>query len=210
MAKIQSLRGAHGNDAISVFGGGALTNEKAYALGKFTRVALKSRYIDYNGRFCMAAGAAASQLAFGIDRGLPFPPEDIPKADIVLIAGANPAATMPPIMQYFTEQQSRGGRLIVADPRRTATADTADLHLQPVPGTDLALFNGLLHILIRDKLIDVDFIANHTNDFALAQRTAQHFWPVRVERITGIPEATLEQTAHWLGEQCHRSQWPRN
>ncbi len=134
----------------AVFGGGGLTNEKAYMLGKFARVGLQTRHIDYNGRFCMASAAAAGNRALGLDRGLPFPLEDIPGADAILLVGSNPAETMPPIMQYFDAQLARGGKLIVADPRRTATAQAATLYLQPTPGTDAALANGLLHIAVRD------------------------------------------------------------
>ena len=149
-----------GADAVGIFGGGGLTNEKAYMLGKFARIGVGTRHIDYNGRFCMASGAAAGLRAFGMDRGLPFPLEDLPGADTILIVGSNPAETMPPIMQYFDEQRARGGQLIVSDPRYTATAATATLHLQPVPGSDAALANGLLHIAVRDKLIDEAFIGD--------------------------------------------------
>ena len=121
-----------GADAVALFGGGGLTNETAYLLGKFARVGLVSRNIDYNGRFCMASAAAAGSRAFGMDRGLPFPLEDIPHADAILIVGSNPAETMPPIMQYFDAQTARGGKLIVADPRRTATARGR----HPVPAAD--------------------------------------------------------------------------
>lgn len=89
-------RRAHGPDAVGVFGGGGLTNEKAYALGKFARVALGTSQIDYNGRFCMSSAAAAHHKAFGLDRGLPFPLEDIPRTGCVVLVGSNPAETMPP------------------------------------------------------------------------------------------------------------------
>ena len=91
-----------------VFGGGGLTNEKAYLLGKFARVALGTANIDYNGRFCMGSGANGNLRAFGVDRGLPFPLEDIPGAEAILLTGGNPAETMPPIMQYFEAQRRRG------------------------------------------------------------------------------------------------------
>jgi assimilatory nitrate reductase catalytic subunit len=121
-AGIRAIQAAAGPDAVAVFGGGGLTNEKAYALGKFARVALRTANIDYNGRFCMASAAAAGLRAFGIDRGMPFPLADIADADCVLLTGGNPAETMPPIMQWFDEGRARGAQLIVADPRRTATA----------------------------------------------------------------------------------------
>src|ERR671938_652124 len=101
-AAVSGIRRAqerYGRDAVGVFGGGGLTNEKAYLLGKFARVALRTPHIDYNGRFCMSSAAAASIKAFGIDRGLPFPLADIPHAEVILLVGANVAETMPPIMQ---------------------------------------------------------------------------------------------------------------
>ena len=196
----RTLRATHGADAVGVFGGGGLTNEKAYLLGKFARLALGTANIDYNGRFCMSSGAASALRAFGVDRGLPFPLEDIPHAQAILLTGGNPAETMPPIMQYFEAQRDRGGRLIVADPRLTATARAAHLHLPLTPGTDAALALGLLHVAIRDKLVDTDFIEARTTGFAPVQRTAKSYWPDRVERITGVPAPLIERTAHILGE----------
>ncbi len=105
--------------------GGGLTNEKAYALGKFARVALKMSQIDHNGRFCMSSAAAASIEALGMNRGLPFPLEDIPHAQTILLVGSNVAETMPPVMQYFQAQRKNGGALIVADPRLTPPGDAA-------------------------------------------------------------------------------------
>src|SRR5436190_8793232 len=97
-SRIQRLQTESGRDAVAVFGGGGLTNEKAYLLGKFARVALRTAQIDYNGRFCMSSAAAASLRAFGLDRGLPFPVTDLASADVVLLVGANPAETMPPFL----------------------------------------------------------------------------------------------------------------
>jgi assimilatory nitrate reductase catalytic subunit len=194
-----AVQASHGRDAVGVFGGGSLTNEKVYLLGKFARVVLGTANIDYNGRFCMSSAAAAGNRAFGIDRGLPFPLEDIAGASTILLVGGNPAETMPPIMQYFEAQQRDGGRLIVADPRRTATANWASTHLPLRPGTDAALANGLLHILIRDRLIDETFISERTEGFDAARCVAASYWPERVERITGVPEAALIETAHALG-----------
>jgi assimilatory nitrate reductase catalytic subunit len=91
--EIQRAQERYGRDSVGIFGGGGLTNEKAYLLGKFARVALGTSNIDYNGRFCMASEAAASIKAFGMDRGLPFPLEDIPGAGAILLVGSNPAET---------------------------------------------------------------------------------------------------------------------
>lgn len=198
--RIRQIQEQFGRDAVGVFGGGGLTNEKAYALGKFARVALRSSQIDYNGRFCMSSAAAASIKAFGVDRGLPFPLADIPHAQTILLIGSNAAETMPPVMQYFQAQADNGGALIVVDPRATPTAQAAALHLQITPGTDAALANGLLYLAVREGYIDADFIATRTGGFDRVQRAVSSYWPDRVERITGVPEKQLALAARMLGE----------
>jgi assimilatory nitrate reductase catalytic subunit len=201
VSDIRKIQERYGRDAVGLFGGGGLTNEKAYLLGKFARVALRTSQIDYNGRFCMASAAAASIKAFGIDRGLPFPLADIPHAATILLTGSNPAETMPPVMQYFQQQaQNGGGSLIVVDPRLTPTAAAATLHLQITPGTDSALANGLLHIALREKYIDQTFVERRTTGFEEVKRAVASYWPARVERITGIPEKALAIAAQLLGE----------
>ncbi|ACU75031.1 molybdopterin oxidoreductase [Catenulispora acidiphila DSM 44928] len=194
-ARLTSIAADHGRAAVGVFGGGGLTHEKAYSLGKFARVVLRTPNIDYNGRFCMSAAAAASQRAFGVDRGLPFPLADVAQTDVILLVGSNLADTMPPALRYFTTQRENGGRLIVVDPRRTRTADQADLHLQPVPGTDAALAAGLLHVLIAEHLIDDDFIAARTSGFEEARAEAQRWWPERVEAVCGVPAGDVRAAA---------------
>ncbi|HEY8473887.1 MAG TPA: molybdopterin oxidoreductase family protein [Natronosporangium sp.] len=195
---IQDLRARHGTDAVAVFGGGGLTNEKAYALGKFARVALGTRFIDYNGRFCMSSAAAATLRAFGLDRGLPFPIDDIGRAGALLLVGANVAETMPPFGRYLTAQRQAGGAQIVVDPRATPTARAATRHLQPAPGTDLALANGLLHIVIANGWVDTDYVRERTTGFEAVRRTVAGYWPARVERLTGVSVADLEATAREL------------
>ncbi|MFE2328089.1 molybdopterin oxidoreductase family protein [Streptomyces sp. NPDC059385] len=183
----------YGPDAVGVFGGGGLTNEKAYALGKFARVALRTSQIDYNGRFCMSSAAAAHQRAFGLDRGLPFPLEDVPRTGCLILVGSNLAETMPPALRYLTELKANGGTLIVIDPRRTRTADQADLHLAPRPGTDLALALGLLHLIVAEGRTDEEFIAARTTGWEEARAAAMAHWPELVERITGVPVPKLRE-----------------
>ncbi|MBW6434723.1 molybdopterin oxidoreductase family protein [Actinoplanes hulinensis] len=187
-----------GRDSVGCFGGGGLTNEKAYALGKFVRVALRSSAIDYNGRFCMSSAATAANRALGIDRGLPFPLADVAEAKTVMLVGANPADAMPPSMQYLDTGRANGAKHIVIDPRRTNTANGAHMHLAPLPGTDLALANGMLHIAIREGWIDEAFIADRTEGFAAVKTTTNAYWPERVERMTGVPEAQLREAVRLL------------
>jgi assimilatory nitrate reductase catalytic subunit len=198
--RIKAIQEQFGRDAVGLFGGGGLTNEKAYLLGKFARVALRTSQIDYNGRFCMSSAAAAAIKAFGIDRGLPFPLADIPHAKTILLIGSNAAETMPPVMQYFHAQAKNGGSLIVVDPRRTPTVSAATLHLQITPGTDIALANGLLYLAMKEGYLDERFILTRTTGFEQVRGVIARYWPDRVERITGIPEKQLAQAVRLLGE----------
>ncbi|MEU8619797.1 molybdopterin oxidoreductase family protein [Streptomyces sp. NPDC048623] len=197
---LNRTRADHGADAVGVFGGGGLTNEKAYALGKFARVVLGTSQIDYNGRFCMSSAAAAHQRAFGLDRGLPFPLEDIPKTGCVILVGSNLAETMPPALRYLTELKANGGKLIVIDPRRTRTAEQADLHLAPRPGTDLALALGMLHLVVAEGRVDEEFVAARTEGWADARAGAMSHWPEQVERITGVPVPRLREAVRMFTE----------
>lgn len=200
VAEFSRVRAACGADSAAVFGGGGLTNEKAYWLGKFARVALGTSSIDYNGRFCMSSAAAAGTRAFGLDRGLPFPLQDLAGADVILLAGSNAAETMPPAMRWLAEQRAGGGTLIVIDPRLTPTARRATLHLQVTPGTDLALANGLMHIAIAEGHVDEAYVAGRTSGFADARRLAAGYWPQRVERITGVTVADQRAAVRLLAD----------
>jgi len=197
---LSRTRTEHGPDACGVFGGGGLTNEKAYTLGKFARVVLGTSQIDYNGRFCMSSAAAGGIKAFGLDRGLPFPLEDIPKTGCVILVGSNLAETMPPALRYLTELKENGGKLIVIDPRRTRTAEQADLHLAPRPGTDLALALGLLHLVVAEGRTDEAYIQERTSGWEEARAAAMAHWPELVERITGVSVPQLRETVQLFCE----------
>jgi assimilatory nitrate reductase catalytic subunit len=200
--RVDEIRTGHGPDAVAVFGGGGLTNEKAYQLGKFARVALGTSQIDYNGRFCMSSAAAAGSRAFGVDRGLPFPVTDLADADAVLLAGANPAETMPPFLTHLGRAMDSGG-LVVVDPRRTPTAELAAVHLAPSPGTDLALALGILHAVVADGHLAHDYVARRTTGFDEAWRVAARWWPERVERVTGVAAADQRAAARVLARARH-------
>lgn len=195
--RIAEVQAEHGRDGVALFGGGGLTNEKSYLLGKFARVALGTSQVDYNGRFCMSSAAAAGNRAFGLDRGLPFPLTDVGGADAVLLIGSNPAETMPPFMQHLRRAIDTGG-LVVVDPRRTPTADQASLHLAPAPGTDLALALGILHALVAEGLFDRDYVEQRTRGFDAVWQIAARWWPERVERITGVAAADQRRVATLL------------
>jgi len=199
-ASLHGHRVQHGPDAVAVFGGGGLTNEKAYTLGKFARAVLGTSMIDYNGRWCMSSAASAGTRAFGVDRGLPFPLADVEQADVVVLVGSNLAETMPPAARHLDRLRERGGRVVVVDPRRTATAERADVFVQPVPGTDLALAQGILHAVIAGGWVDEEYVEERTTGFDAVRRSVTTWWPERTERVTGVPAEQVRDLARLLGE----------
>lgn len=200
-ARLTALQDEHGHGAVAVFGGGGLTNEKAYALGKFARVVLRTPFIDYNGRFCMSSAAAGANRTLGVDRGLTFPLADLGGADAVLVVGSNPGATMPPLVQHLAGARSRGG-LVVVDPRRSATAalteGDAGLHLAPVPGTDLVVLLALTHVLLDEGLTDDAYLARRTTGWEAVRASVSRWWPERAEAVCGVPAETLRRVARLL------------
>jgi assimilatory nitrate reductase catalytic subunit len=206
-SRLGVLAAEHGPEAVAVFGGGGLTNEKAYVLGKFARTVLRTPNIDYNGRFCMASAAAGMNRSFGVDRGLPFPLADLGGAQAVLLLGSNIAETMPPAVQHLAGARAAGG-LVVVDPRRSATARLAEdpgsaqpaegVHLAPVPGTDLAVLLGLLHVVLAEGLADREYLEQRTTGFEAVARSVAGWWPERVESVSGVPAADLRRVARLL------------
>src|SRR6516225_7896479 len=196
-AKLRDIQQRFGRDAVAVYGGASLTTEKSYLLGKFARVALGTRHIDYNGRLCMVSAGVAYKLAFGVDRA-PNPWSDIPLADVIIMAGSNTAECSPITTDYVWRFRDNGGKLIVIDPRMTPIARNADLYLPVRPGTDLALFLGMMHVIVRDRLENRSFIENHTTGFDTATDSAKSWDPATAARITGVPPHAIEKATHWF------------
>ncbi|WP_188069697.1 molybdopterin oxidoreductase family protein [Brevibacillus brevis] len=199
VSKFKELQHNYGKDTLSVYSGVSMTNEKCYLTGKFARVALQTRYIDYNGRFCMSSAAAGLNRSLGIDRGSTIPWTDIHQTDCLFLAGSNAAECHPTSMFRIWEVQNRGGYLIVADPRETPLARRADIHLDLRPGTDLALANGIVHLLIENGHIDEDFIRNHTNGFEETKEVIATFTPEYVSEITGVSVEKIVRAADIFG-----------
>src|SRR5439155_20147523 len=185
-SRLRKIQERYGPDFVAVDGGASLTTEKAYLLGKFARVALGTRHIDYNGRLCMVSAGVAYKLAFGVDRS-PNPWSDIPKAQVLLIAGANIAECAPITTDYAWRCRDNGGKLILIDPRFTPIARNADLYLPVRPGTDVALFMGMLHVILRDGLEDRDFIQAHTRGFEQVAESVRSWDPRKTAELTGVP-----------------------
>jgi assimilatory nitrate reductase catalytic subunit len=199
-SKFAGLRGQYGNDTIGLYGGGSLTNESAYLLGKFARVALQTKYIDYNGRFCMSAAASAGVKVFGIDRGLTNQLADIEMAECIILAGTNIAECQPTLTPYFTRAKEKGAFLIAIDPRETGTTRIADLHLRVKPGMDAALANGMLKVLLEEGLVDQDFVGNRTNGFDELKAHLDSLDMGDIAELTGVPASLIRQAALAYGK----------
>ncbi|MDL4841912.1 molybdopterin oxidoreductase family protein [Aquibacillus rhizosphaerae] len=198
--KFGELQEKYGKDSLSVFSGVSMTNEKCYLTGKFARVAMGTRYIDYNGRFCMSSAAGGFLRSFGVDRGSTLPWTDVHETDCLFIAGSNTAECHPTSMFRVWAVQDRGGYLIVADPRETPVARRADVHLDLRPGTDLALANGILNLLIQNGYADESFINQHTNGFEETKELVKDFTPEYTSMITGVAIEKIEKAAEIYGK----------
>jgi assimilatory nitrate reductase catalytic subunit len=197
--RLKAIRDKYGPNAIGIYGGASMITEKAYALGKFARVAIGTKHIDYNGRLCMVSAGTAYKLTFGIDRATnPWP--DLTKAKVVLIAGSNVAECAPITTHYLWQCKENGGRLIVVDPRMTPISRNADLYLPVRPGTDLALFLAMLHVIVRDGRQNEDYIARCTTGWDAVRDSIRDWTPERAAQVTGVPPENIEKAACWIGE----------
>lgn len=197
-SEIKRIQRSYGNDAFAVLGGASLTNEKAYLMGKFARVAVKTANIDYNGRLCMVSAAAASKKIFGIDRSA-NPWSDIPLAKVILVAGANVAECAPITTNYLWEARENGAKLIVIDPRMTPIARNADLYIPVRSGGDIGVFNGMLHVMIERGWINRDFIAQHTTGWEQVEEVIRKYTPEYAAKIAGIPASMIVRAAEIWG-----------
>ena len=195
---IERIQREHGRDAFAVLSGASLTTEKAYLMGKFAHMCLRTANIDYNGRLCMVSAGAANKKAFGIDRAA-NPWSDILGAEVILIAGANVAECAPITTNYVWQAREHGAKVIVVDPRITPLARTCDLFLPIKPGRDTALFNGILCLMIENDWLDHDFIERHTVGFDALREQVREWTPERTAAVTGIAEKAIRQAAEWWG-----------
>jgi assimilatory nitrate reductase catalytic subunit len=198
VGEIRRIQAAHGDNAFAMLSGVSLNNEKSYLIGKFARLALHTANLDYNGRLCMVSAGAAGKKALGIDRAA-NPWSDIVLADVVFIAGSNVAECSPITTSYIWRARDRGAKLIVADPRVTPLARTADVFLGLRPGTDSALLGAILHVLLERDWLDHEFIDAHTEGFEEAAAAVADHTPAWAAGVTGVPAARIEQAAELWG-----------
>jgi assimilatory nitrate reductase catalytic subunit len=197
-AEIERIQATHGRDAFALLSGASLTTEKTYLMGKFARMCLRTANIDYNGRLCMVSAGAANKKSFGIDR-CANPWSDIPHAEVILVAGSNVAECAPITTNYIWQAREQGAKVIIVDHRITPIARTCDLFLPVKPGRDVALFNGILHLMIEHDWLDHEFIQNYTVGFDKVAEHVKPWTPRRTAEITGITERAIRQAAEMWG-----------
>ncbi|WP_438483877.1 molybdopterin-dependent oxidoreductase [Streptomyces sp. S186] len=196
--RLRTILDEHGPDALAFYVSGQMSLEAQYLANKLAKGFVRTHRIESNSRLCMASAGSGYKLSLGAD-GPPGSYQDLDRADVFLVIGANMADCHPILFLRMMDRVKAGAKLIVVDPRRTATAERADLFLQIRPGTDLALLNGLLHLLVADGHTDEEFIAEFTEGWEEMPDFLADYPPERVAELTGLAEDDIRQAARWIG-----------
>ena len=191
----------HGPDAVGFYISGQLLTEDYYVLNKLAKGLIGTNNVDTNSRLCMSSAVAGYKATLGADAP-PCSYEDLDHAGTVFIAGSNMAWAHPVLFRRLEDARRANAQMkvIVVDPRRTETAASADLHLPILSGTDVALFHGILHLLMWEGLTDTAFIKNHTHGFEALRDRVRDFTPKEVARLCGITDDAVVQAARWFGQ----------
>jgi assimilatory nitrate reductase catalytic subunit len=199
--RLAAIHQGHGPDAIGVYISGQLLTEDYYVFNKLVKGLLGSNHVDTNSRLCMSSAVAGYKATLGADAP-PCSYEDLQHAKTVFITGSNMAWAHPILMRRLEDAKRANPvqKWIVADPRRTETAEAADLHLQLLPGSDVALYHGLLHLLLWEGLTDPAYIAAHTTGFESLRNRVREYTPRETARLTGLKEADIVTAARWFGQ----------
>jgi len=189
----------HGPDAIGFYISGQLLTEDYYVFNKLAKGLLGTNNVDTNSRLCMSSAVAGYKATLGADA----PPacyDDLNHAGTIFVAGANPAWAHPVLFRRLEDARRANPqqKLIVVDPRRTETAAMADLHLQILPGTDIALFHAMLHVMLWEGWTDARFIAEHTHGFDALKARVREFTPKEAAGVTGLRADDIVQAARWF------------
>lgn len=197
--RLRAIIDRHGPDSFAMYVSGQMSIEAQYLANKLTKGFIGTNQIESNSRLCMASAGSGYKLSLGAD-GPPGSYQDFDRADVFFVIGANMADCHPILFLRMMDRVKAGAKLIVVDPRRTATAEKADLFLQIAPGADLALLNGLLHLIIEDEHTDPEFIAEFTEGWEVMPSFLEQYTPDKVSEITGIPAEDIRTAARWIGE----------
>jgi len=192
------IRAERGSGALAGFGSAKCSNEEAYLFQKLVRTAFGTNNVDHCTRLCHASSVAA--LLEGIGSGaVTTTYGDVANAEVAIIAGSNTTANHPVAASFFKEAAKRGTRLIVVDPRRSDIADHAAFYCRLKPGTDVAFYNAIMHVIIAEELADAAYIAAHTENFEALRENVAAYDPERAAKICGIPAETLREVARTIG-----------
>lgn len=196
--RLRAILERHGPDAVAFYVSGQMSLEAQYLANKLAKGFVRTNQIESNSRLCMASAGSGYKLSLGAD-GPPGSYDDFDRADCFLVIGSNMADCHPILFLRMMERVKAGAKLIVVDPRRTITAAKADLFLQIKPGTDLALLNGLLHLLAADGAVDETFVAEYTEGWEQMPGFLDDYQPTNVAATTGLPEDAVRRAAEWIG-----------
>ena len=196
--RLREIRGAHGSRALAGLSSAKCTNEENYLFQKLIRAGLGTPNIDHCTRLCHSSSVYALQTAIG-SGSMSNTVADFGDADVLFVIGSNTTENHPVIATFLKQAAKRGSTLIVADPREIPLARHADLHLQNRPGTDVALLNGLIHVVIEEGLVDEAFIAARTEGFDRLKEVMAPYTPELVEKLTGVPRDRIVEAARLYG-----------
>ena len=190
----------HGPDSVAFYISGQLMTEDYYVFNKLAKGLIGTNNVDTNSRLCMSSAVAGYKQTLGADAP-PCSYADILQAKVIFIAGANPAIAHPIVFRYIEDAKAANPdlKIIVADPRRSESAEIADLHLPIKPGSDIALLNGMLHVLISEGLVDEAYVAAHTSGFEALADIVKNYSPAKVADLCGVPAEAIVQAARWFG-----------
>ena len=197
--RLRAIVDEHGPDAVALYVSGQMSIEAQYLATKLAKGFVRTVHIESNSRLCMASAGTGYKQSLGAD-GPPGSYTDFDCTDLFFVIGSNMADCHPILYLRMADRLKAGAKLIVVDPRRTTTAEKADLFLQIKPGTDLALLNGLLHLLVENGDIDAEFIAEHTEGWDAMPAFLADYPPDRVAEITGLAEADIRTAARMIAE----------
>ena len=196
--RLGEIRDRDGADALAGFGSAKCSNEEAYLFQKLIRAGLGTNNVDHCTRLCHASSVAALLETIG-SGAVTTTYGDIENADAALLAGTNTTANHPVAASFFKQARKRGTKLIVVDPRREAIADHADYHCRIKPGTDVAFYNAMMHVIIEEGLVDDTFVAERTSNFEALREAVAAYPPDRAARICGVPAETIAEVARVFG-----------
>ncbi len=196
---------AHGPESVAFLSTGQITSEEMALLGAVAKVGMGFVHGDGNTRQCMATSVAAHKQSFGFDAP-PYTYADLEASDVVVLVGSNLAVAHPILWERLQRNPGRP-EIVVIDPRRTETAAGATRHVPVAPKGDLALLLGLLHVVIRDGLVDTGFVAEHCRGYDELAAVAHRWPPVRAAEVAGVTTATIEDLARLIGRGRAVSFW---